>query len=279
MMSTPKSRYQMKQYQQRHQRKDRQLREQFDSRLPIEYRYPKRNSMTSSVPTRKGSLVSKSSSSGYSSSGSTSSITTVVNGLKPYRPKRREDLNTCIIATPKERRISEEKIVPKVLNEVIEEKTTEVIDSVTIETKSRACCIECREKEIREELDLESHQYANLESIKKPQDPYVFLMTTMLSNLQKDEDSRKVARVQQKIEKVLRMKPRDPFNIENKLLFDRQISTFASDVSIRLRAVCEVSPDTYREISARFCEALHQDNPNSKGLKSIVKGVKNLLSF
>nr|ACI49064.1 hypothetical protein Cbre_JD09.008 [Caenorhabditis brenneri] len=266
-MATPKRNHQ--------QRKSRHLREQFDSRLPIEYRYPKRNSMTSSTAApRQGSLLSKSSSSGYSSSGSTSSITTVVNGSKPYRPKR-EDLNIRRKETIKEKQVPDEKIeAASVANKVtVEEVPEEVI------TKNRACCIECREKEIRQEVDLESHQYANLQSVQKPQDPYAFLMTTVLSSLQRDDGGRKVAKVQQKIEKVLRMKPRDPFNIENKIIFDRQISTFASDVTIRLRAVCEVAPDTYREISAKFCEALHQGNSNSTSLKSIVKGVKSLLNF
>lgn len=248
------------------------MREQFDSRLPIEYRYPKkRNSVTSST-TRHRSLWSKSSSSGYSSSGSVFSITTVVSGVKPYRPKREEE-------PMRERRVStsEEK------NEVIRVRSKEVIREeneklIEIERK-QSCCIECREKEIRQELDLESHQYANISSIKKPDDPYVFLMTSMLVSLQKDDGGRKVAKVQQKIEKVLRLKPREPFNVENKLIFDRQISSFASDVSIRLRAVGEVAPEAYREISARFCEALHQGTPNSTSLKSIMKGVKNLLTF
>ena len=53
-------------------------------------------------------------------------------------------------------------------------------------------------------------------------------MTTMLGNLQKDDGGRKVAKVQQKIEKVLRLKPREPFNVENKLAYDRQISTFGN---------------------------------------------------
>uniref|UniRef100_A0A1I7SY10 MIF4G domain-containing protein n=1 Tax=Caenorhabditis tropicalis TaxID=1561998 RepID=A0A1I7SY10_9PELO len=280
IMGTPKSRYYHHHLEHQQSRKNHHLKEQFDSRLPIEYRYPKRYSVTSSVPSRKGSLVSKGSSSGYSSSGSTSSITTVVNGSKPYRPKWEEASNGKMEVF-KERQVSEKKIeASSQSNKVIEDKCTDAVVHSVAEKKSKACCIECREKEIRDEIDLESHQYANLQSIQKPQDPYVFLMTTMLSNLQKDDGGRRVAKVQQKIEKVLRLKPRDPFNIENKLVFDRQISTFASDVTIRLRAICEVAPDTYREVSARFCEALHHhDAPNSKSLKSIVKGVKNLLTF
>lgn len=54
----------------------------------------------------------------------------------------------------------------------------------------------------------------------------VFLMTSMLTNLQKEDGGRQVVKVQQKIEKVLRLKPREPFNVEQKLVFDRQISTF-----------------------------------------------------
>lgn len=48
---------------------------------------------------------------------------------------------------------------------------------------------------------------------------------------------------------------------------------------LRLRAVSDVAPNTYREISAKFCEALHHGAPNTKGLKGIVKGMKNLLNF
>ncbi|EFO92974.1 hypothetical protein CRE_10159 [Caenorhabditis remanei] len=273
-MTTPKSRHQN--FHQNQLRKSRHLREQFDSRLPIEYRYPKRNSMTSSSSTRQRSLVSKGSSSGYSSSGSTSSIATVVNGPKPYRSKR-DDVDEFRKESISEQQITEEKI--EVLTVINKQEIVEKNEDVEVEKKNRACCIECREKEIRLELDLASHQYANLESLKQPQDPYVFLMTTMLGNLQKDDGGRKVAKVQQKIEKVLRLKPREPFNVENKLTYDRQISTFASDVTIRLRAVNEVAPETYRDISARFCEALHHGTPNSKSLKSIVKGVKNLLNF
>lgn len=174
-------------------------------------------------------------------------------------------------------RISED-VASIVIGENNSEVEEAVIDEVP-EIKKRACCIECREKEIRQELDLESHQYANLQSLQKPQDPYVFLMTSMLTNLQKEDGGRQVVKVQQKIEKVLRLKPREPFNVEQKLVFDRQISTFASDVTIRLRAVSDAAPETYRDVSARFCEALHPGTPNSKGLKNIVKGVKNLLNF
>ncbi|CAP35221.1 Protein CBG17737 [Caenorhabditis briggsae] len=267
MTATPKKPNHQNQMRQSQSRKTRHLREEFDSRLPIEYRYPKRNSVTSSSTTRKGSLVSKSSSSGYSSSGSISSITTVVSGVKPYRPKKEEDLFE-----------KEEKVeVIELENEQVENKEEDPV--FELPKKVRACCIECREKEIREELDLESHQYANIQSIKKPQDPYVFLMTTMLSNLQKDDGGRKMAKVQQKIEKVLRFKPREPFNVDNKLIFDRQICAFSSDVTVRLQAINDMAPEAYRDISARFCEALHHGTPNSKSLKSIVKGVKNLLNF
>uniref|UniRef100_A0A8R1DXX2 Uncharacterized protein n=1 Tax=Caenorhabditis japonica TaxID=281687 RepID=A0A8R1DXX2_CAEJA len=55
----------------------------------------------------------------------------------------------------------------------------------------------------------------------------MFLMTSMLTSLQKEDGgARKVAKVQQKVEKVLRMKPRDLFDVDHKLTFDRQISTF-----------------------------------------------------
>ncbi|CAI2351219.1 unnamed protein product [Caenorhabditis sp. 36 PRJEB53466] len=248
--------------------KHRHLRRDFGSRLPIEYRYPKRNSMTSSSATKKWSLASKSSSSGYSSSSSVSSITTIINGAKPYRPKREESS-------------AEEAEGTSMMNKVIGEDSGGEEESEETERtpKSRACCIECREKEIRDEFELESHQYANLKSIRRPQDPYVFLMVSMLTSLQKEEGGRRVAKVQQRLEKVLRLKPRDPFNVEHKPTFDRQVASFSSEVTIRLRAVSDVAPDTYRDVSAKFCEALHHGSPNTKGLKSILKGMKNLLNF
>ncbi|PIC35458.1 hypothetical protein B9Z55_014817 [Caenorhabditis nigoni] len=276
IIATPKKPNHQNQMRQSQSRKTRHLREEFDSRLPIEYRYPKRNSVTSSSTTRKGSLVSKSSSSGYSSSGSISSITTVVSGVKPYRPKKKEEKEHVRERTAS---LTEEKVEVIELETGVNEEEKEEEPVFDLPKKVRACCIECREKEIREELDLESHQYANIQSIKKPQDPYVFLMATMLSNLQKDDGGRRVAKVQQKIEKVLRFKPREPFNVDNKLIFDRQICTFSSDVTVRLQAINDMAPDAYRDISARFCEALHHGTPNSKSLKSIVKGVKNLLNF
>ncbi|CAB3409105.1 unnamed protein product [Caenorhabditis bovis] len=200
-------------------------------------------------------------SSGYSSSSSTS-LTTVINGARPYEETKTTTIYTFApppLPSPKSMNVT---IPPPPQPEV------------------RPCCIQCREKELKEMIPAEHHQYENFQrdntfSKCKEVEPYIFLMLTMFRNLRKDKDTRKLQKIQQRVEKLMRFEPRLPFAIENASTFERQLKCFAREVEVRLRAINDVSPDTFRDVSARFCEALNGSG-TTRTIKNFVKDVKKL---